>query len=91
VPELAQRLLAREPGLRLRVQVLELQLLARGLRQVQVLERELVPRRQLALEPVRQRGQLRELGQVQREVPLSALPVIRWTQPYTVFFLLSAY
>ena len=86
---LAQRLLAREPWQRLRVQVLELQLLARGLRQVQVLE--LVPRRQLALEPVRQRGQLRELGQVQREVPLSALPVIRWTQPYTVFFLLSAY
>ena len=72
---LAQRLLSREPGLR--VQVLELQLLARGLRQVQEL--------------VRQRGQLRELGQVQREVPLSALPVIRWTQPYTVFFLLSAY
>ena len=78
-------MLARKPGLRLQVQVL--QLLARGLRQVQ----ELVPRRQLALEPVRQRGQLRELGQVQREVPLSALPVIRWTQPYTVFFLLSAY
>jgi hypothetical protein len=74
-PVLAQRLLSREPGLR--VQVLELQLLARGLRQVQEL--------------VRQRGQLRELGQVQREVPLSALPVIRWTQPYTVFFLLSAY
>jgi hypothetical protein len=74
-PVLAQRLLAREPGLR----------------QVQVLERELLPRRRLALEPVRQRGQLRELGQVQREVPLSALPVIRWTQPYTVFFLLSAY
>jgi hypothetical protein len=59
--------LARKPGLRLQVQVL--QLLARGLWQVQVLERE----------------------PVQREVPLSALPVIRWTQPYTVFFLLSAY
>lgn len=88
---LAQRLLSREPGLRVQVLELQLQLLARGLRQVQVLERELVPRRQLALEPVRQRGQLRELGQVQREVPLSALPVIRWTQPYTVFFLLSAY
>jgi len=50
--------------------------LVQGLRQVQVL----APRRQLVLEPVRQRGQ----------VPLSALPEVRWTQPYTVFFLLSA-
>ena len=50
--------------------------LMQGLRQVQVL----APRRQLVLEPVRQRGQ----------VPLSALPEVRWTQPYTVFFLLSA-
>ena len=40
----------------------------------------LASRRQLMLEPVRQRGQ----------VPLSALPEVRWTQPYTVFFLLSA-
>ncbi|HIF42994.1 MAG TPA: hypothetical protein EYQ67_02450 [Dehalococcoidia bacterium] len=37
---------------------------------------------------VRQRGQVRELGPGQ--VPLSALPEVRWTQPYTVFFLLSA-
>jgi hypothetical protein len=55
-----------------------------GLRRVQVL----APRRQLVLEPVRQRGQVRELGPGQ--VPLSALPEVRWTQPYTVFFLLSA-
>lgn len=59
-----------------------------GLRRVQVL----APRRQLVLEPVRQRGQVRELGpgQAMRQVPLSALPEVRWTQPYTVFFLLSA-
>ena len=57
--------------------------LVQGLRQVQVL----APRRQLVLEPVRQRGQVRELGPGQ--VPLSALPEVRWTQPYTVFFLLS--
>ena len=55
-----------------------------GLRRVQVL----APRRQLVLEPVRQRGQVRELGP--GKVPLSALPEVRWTQPYTVFFLLSA-
>ena len=61
-----------------------------GLRRVQVLERVLAPRRQLVLEPVRQRGQVRELGQSMRQVPLSALPEVRWTQPFTVFFLLSA-
>ena len=66
--------------------------LVQGLRRVQVLERVLAPRRQLVLEPVRQRGQVRELGpgQAMRQVPLSALPEVRWTQPYTVFFLLSA-
>jgi len=59
-----------------------------GLRRVQVL----APLRQLVLEPVRQRGQVRELGpgQAMRQVPLSALPEVRWTQPFTVFFLLSA-
>ena len=64
--------------------------LVQGLRRVQ--ERVLAPRRQLVLEPVRQRGQVRELGpgQAMRQVPLSALPEVRWTQPFTVFFLLSA-
>ena len=76
-----RRQLVLEP-VRQRGQVLELRLVQQqervpeGLRQVQVL----APRRQLVLEPVRQRGQ----------VPLSALPEVRWTQPYTVFFLLSA-
>jgi hypothetical protein len=55
--------------------------LVQGLRRVQVL----APRRQLVLE---QRGQVRDLRPGQ--VPLSALPEVRWTQPYTVFFLLSA-
>ena len=66
--------------------------LVQWLRRVQVLERVLAPRRQLVLEPVRQRGQVRELGpgQAMRQVPLSALPEVRWTQPFTVFFLLSA-
>ena len=54
-----------------------------GLRRVQGLERVLAPRRQLVLEPVRQGGQVRELGPGQ--VPLSALPEVRWTQPFTVF------
>jgi len=60
-----------------RVQVLER---VRQLRRVQVLERVRQLRRVQVLERVRQRG----------KVPLSALPEVRWTQPSTVFFLLSA-